>query len=83
MLNERLGATTRVEENGKYVIQGLGCPLAALTRTHPGICLALQTLVAEVVDAPVRECCERGDRPRCRFEIRRGHSRKPLKNAAR
>jgi DeoR family transcriptional regulator, suf operon transcriptional repressor len=71
MMNEQLGATTQVEGNGGYVIRGFGCPLAALTGKHPGVCLAMESLVAEVVRAPVRECCDRSERPQCCFEIRR------------
>ena len=52
MMNEQLGATTHVEGNGGYVIRGFGCPLAALTGKHPGVCLAMESLVAEVVGAP-------------------------------
>src|SRR6185436_19460648 len=44
MLNEQLGARTHVESNGRYVIRGLGCPLAALTGKHPGVCLAMESL---------------------------------------
>ena len=68
-LNEQLGATTRVEGNGSYVIRGIGCPLAALTGKHPGVCRAMESLVAEVVGVPVRECCDRSERPQCCFEI--------------
>ena len=71
MMNEQLGATTRVEGNGAYVIRGFGCPLAALTGKHPGVCMAMESLVAEVVGVPVHECCDRSERPRCCFEIRR------------
>jgi predicted ArsR family transcriptional regulator len=71
MMNEQLGAMTHVEGNGGYVIRGIGCPLAALTGKHPGVCLAMESLVAEVVGAPVRECCDRSKRPQCCFEIRR------------
>jgi len=71
MMNEQLGATTHVEENGKYVIRGFGCPLAALTGKHPGVCLAMESLVAEVVGVTVRECCDRDEGPRCCFEIGR------------
>lgn len=76
MMNEQLGAMTHVEGNGRYVIRGLGCPLAALTGKHPGVCLAMESLVMEAVGAPVRECCDRSERPRCCFEIRstRGQS---------
>jgi predicted ArsR family transcriptional regulator len=71
MMNEQLGATTHVEGNGGYVIRGFGCPLAALTGKHPGVCLAMESFVAEVVGMPVRECCQRSERPQCCFEIRR------------
>lgn len=69
LLNQHLGALTHVERNGKIIIRGAGCPLAALTGKHPGVCLAMESLVAELVGVPVRECCNREDRPRCCFEI--------------
>jgi predicted ArsR family transcriptional regulator len=69
MLNEHLGATTHVEANGQIIIRGLGCPLAALTGKHRGVCLAMESLVTEIVGTPVRECCDRNERPRCCFEI--------------
>jgi predicted ArsR family transcriptional regulator len=69
LLNEQLGALTRVESNGSFVIQGALCPLAALTGKHPAVCLAIESLVAELVGAPVKECCDRGTRPACCFEI--------------
>jgi DeoR family transcriptional regulator, suf operon transcriptional repressor len=70
MMNEQLGALTHVERNGSYVIHGTGCPLSALTGKHPRVCLAMESLVAEIVGAPVHECCDRTDRPRCCFDIR-------------
>jgi DeoR family suf operon transcriptional repressor len=71
MMNEQLGAATRVEGNGGYIIRGFGCPLAALTGKHPGVCLAMESFVTEVVGVSVRECCDRAERPQCCFEIRR------------
>ena len=68
LMNEHLGALTHVEGNGR-IIQGAGCPLAALTGKHRGVCLAMESLVTEIVEVPVRECCDRDDRPRCCFEI--------------
>ena len=76
LLNEHLGALTHVESNGGIGIRGAGCPLAALTGKHPGVCLAVESLVAEVVGAPVRECCDREHPPRCCFEVGGGHSRR-------
>jgi predicted ArsR family transcriptional regulator len=69
MLNEQLGAITHVELNDVFVIRGVGCPLAALTGKHPGVCLAMESLVAEIVGMPVHECCDRSDRPQCCFKI--------------
>jgi predicted ArsR family transcriptional regulator len=69
MMNEQLGALTHVEKNGKYVIRGSGCPLAALTGKHEGVCMAMESMVAEVLRVPVRECCDRAERPKCCFEI--------------
>jgi predicted ArsR family transcriptional regulator len=71
MINEHLGALTHVEGNGGIVIRGAGCPLAALTGKHRGVCLAMESLVTEIVGVPVRECCDRQARPRCCFEIHR------------
>jgi DeoR family transcriptional regulator, suf operon transcriptional repressor len=75
MLNEYLGALTRVEGNGRIIIRGISCPLAALTGKHRGVCLAMETLVTEIVGVPVRECCDRAERPRCCFEIEDVHRR--------
>jgi DeoR family transcriptional regulator, suf operon transcriptional repressor len=69
LLNEQLGAITHVTENGGYVIRGFGCPLAALTGKHPAVCLAIESLIQELVGVAVRECCDRSGRPRCCFEI--------------
>jgi DeoR family transcriptional regulator, suf operon transcriptional repressor len=69
MMNDALGAMTHVDVNGRAIIRGVGCPLAALTGKHPGVCLAMESLVAEVVGAPVHECCDRSGRPQCCFEV--------------
>jgi predicted ArsR family transcriptional regulator len=71
LLNEQLGAVTHVEQNGGFIIRGVACPLAALTGKHPAVCLAMESLLAEALGAPVHECCDRSGRPRCCFEIKR------------
>ena len=71
MMNQHLGALTHVEANGRYVIRGIGCPLAALTGKHPGVCLAMESFVTDVIGAPARECCKRPRQPKCCFEIHR------------
>jgi predicted ArsR family transcriptional regulator len=75
MMNQHLGAVTHVESNGGVVIRGGGCPLAALTGKHRGVCQAMESFVSEIAGAPVRECCDREGRPRCCFEIHSVRSR--------
>jgi predicted ArsR family transcriptional regulator len=70
ILTEMGGVVDVEESDDSIVLRGYSCPLADAVRAHPGTCHATETLVTEVVGAPVQECCERGARPRCRFEIR-------------
>jgi len=73
VLNSELGALTDVEQGAVPLrIQGRGCPLAALTGKHPGVCHAIESLLVEVLGggAAVHECCDRRAQPRCCFEIR-------------
>lgn len=68
-LNE-LGALTEVEGGpGHLTIRGHDCPLGAAVEGRPEVCRAMESFVAELVRAPVRECCDRSGRPRCCFEI--------------
>jgi len=69
-LLEELGALNESEQvEGGYVIKGRGCLLAAAVHGRPEVCGAMESLLAELLDAPVRECCERGERLRCCFRI--------------
>ena len=65
-----LGGITRVEGSNKiYRIVGRACPLAAAVEADHCVCSVVTALVANVVDAEVRECCDRSGRPKCCFEI--------------
>ena len=65
-----LGADAEVEKAGKcWRLQAYGCPLSAVTAGHPELCELGKALVQELVGEPVTECCQRGDHPRCAFEI--------------
>ena len=71
-LNRELGAVTHVtRRNGSFVLQGQGCPLAAIAGKEPAVCTVVESLLQELVGAPVRECCSRAGRPTCCFEIRK------------
>ena len=70
-LLEDLGALNEIERlDGGFVIRGYGCLLSQAVHRRPEVCRAMESLLTELVEAPVRECCERGgERPRCCFEI--------------
>lgn len=78
VLNQELGALTEVEQaqpdgdGAPLTIRGHGCPLAALTGKHPGVCHAIESLLVELLGggSQVHECCDRTASPRCCFEIR-------------
>ena len=54
-----------------WKLQGFACPLSAVTAAHPEVCELARTIVADVTGCEVTECCDRSDRPRCAFEVRR------------
>jgi predicted ArsR family transcriptional regulator len=63
------GAAEIVKHEDKFLIEASGCPLAAAVSVHPEVCRLAESLVAEIVKAPVHEQCDRSGRPKCRFEI--------------
>ncbi len=69
MLNELGGLAELEERDGGFVIRGYSCPLAGVSPDHPEVCRMAETLIAELAGVPVRERCDRGERPRCCFEI--------------
>ncbi len=65
-----LGGDVEVLRNdGGWLLQGYACPLSAVAAKHPEVCQLARALVEEITGTPVAECCERGDRPRCRFQV--------------
>ena len=68
LLGELGGLAVVEEKNGGFVIQGSSCPLAAAVECHPRSCLLAETLLADVIGAPVHQTCD-PEIPRCRFEI--------------
>lgn len=67
---EAIGGAAKIEKHGdKLAIQSSGCPLAEAVSVHPEVCRLAESLVAEIVKAPVYEHCDRTGRPKCRFEI--------------
>ncbi len=69
VLNE-LGGLAELEEcSDHYCIHGYNCPLAAAAATHPQVCRLAETLLTEIVNAPVQERCERGESLHCHFIV--------------
>lgn len=69
-----LGGSAQVErEEGKLIIRSGACPLSAAVVEHPEVCELAEALVAEIIGVPVQERCDRGESPKCCFEL--GNSR--------
>jgi predicted ArsR family transcriptional regulator len=65
-----LGGVAEVQEReNSVVIQGFSCPFAALIPEHPEVCQLAEALLSEIVGVPVTEHCDKGERPRCCFDI--------------
>ena len=60
----------RRKGGGRLIIRSGGCPLSAAVVERPEVCELAEALVAEIVGLPVRERCDRGESPKCRFELR-------------
>ena len=70
LLNDLGGSAKFEESEGKQFIHGRnGCPLAAVTASHPEACLIVESLLSKVIGAPAKKCCEYGETPRCCFEL--------------
>jgi len=69
VLNELGGLAELEEHDGGFVIRGYSCPLAGVTPDHPEVCLMAETLITALVGVTVHERCDRGERPRCCFEV--------------
>jgi predicted ArsR family transcriptional regulator len=68
-LLDALGGLAEVEErDGRYAIQGYNCPLAAAAG-HAETCRLAETMLTDVIGAPVCERCDRSGPPRCRFLV--------------
>jgi predicted ArsR family transcriptional regulator len=67
-----LGGVTRVErdpDSKDLRILGSGCPLSVAVGQREEVCVAVQTMLRDVIGVSVREQCDRSERPCCRFAI--------------
>lgn len=65
-----LGGLVELEQrDNTHVIQGYSCPLASVVPDHPEACRLAETLLTELIGAPVQEQCEHGETSQCRFIV--------------
>lgn len=69
LLNDLGGSASVLKKKDMFVISGQGCPLGAVVAGDPCVCSAVESLLSNVIGAPVRQCCAHGARPSCCFEI--------------
>lgn len=66
-----LGSAAEVtEEKGKLIISSYGCPIAEAVTADVRSCIAMEALLKDLTGLPVREHCDHGEHPSCRFEIK-------------
>jgi len=69
LLNQ-LGALASVQaEDGRFSVQGIGCPLGTAVARCPEVCLAVEELIAELTGGAVTSLCDHGEKPACRFSV--------------
>ncbi len=70
-LLESLGADVEVVQEAEAAqVRGHSCPLSELVSEEPRTCEFLEGFLEGALGTPVRQHCEHGARPRCRFEVR-------------
>jgi predicted ArsR family transcriptional regulator len=65
-----LGGLAEIEVcDGHACLRGYRCPFAAVVPEHPEFCSLAETLLSELVGAPMQEHCERTSPMPCRFVV--------------
>ena len=57
-------------EDHSLVIRACTCPLASVVSRHPDLCEVVAGVLSDALRTTVNERCDRGDSPRCRFELK-------------
>lgn len=71
-----LGAPNEVSGRGRTLtIRSSGCVLAEAVHDRPDVCESMASFLGELLQAGVRQRCDRTQRPRCCFEIQSATSR--------
>ena len=66
-------AGVELEKDGdSTLVRPCSCPVASVTASHPELCALFAGAVGDILGADVSEKCERGDTPRCCFQVVHG-----------
>ena len=71
ILKESGGEASFHAGKGRDFIRGNGWPLAAASTRHPEACIIAESLLAEIIGAPVKRSCKHDQNPPCSFEVSR------------
>jgi predicted ArsR family transcriptional regulator len=64
------GAPALRDDDGKLVIFSVtSCPFDTSVSKHPEVCRLAETFLSEVTGLKIKEHCQKGEHPRCSFEI--------------
>lgn len=67
------GASAFVEEDNESFIKCITrCPFDISVSKHPEVCNLAEALLSEVTGLELQERCQKGELPKCAFEIRNG-----------
>ena len=69
VLRELGGVVDAQQEEGAMSIRGYRCPLSVVVDRHPEVCALAETLISDIVGVPALERCDKGNPPRCRFQL--------------
>ena len=64
------GAPALKNEDGKLLIRSVtSCPFDITVSQHPEVCRLAETFLSEVTGLKIKEHCQKGEHPKCSFEI--------------
>ncbi|MBK9154343.1 MAG: helix-turn-helix domain-containing protein [Chloracidobacterium sp.] len=70
------GAPALSSEGGNVLIYCVtSCPFDASVSQHPEVCALAEAFLSEVTGLEVKERCNKGDRPKCSFELVQNESK--------
>lgn len=64
------GAPAIINEDDRLIIRSVTtCPFDTSVSQHPEVCRLAETFLSEITGLKITEHCQKGDRPKCSFEI--------------